>query len=62
MAVLGVAWAVCGIVVLTTRASGGTSQVFAIALFIIWFLVFLETAALATSRCPTGAVTSPAAR
>ncbi len=45
MAVLGVAWAVCGIVVLTTRASGGTSQVFAIVLFIIWFLVFLETAA-----------------
>ena len=44
MAVLGVAWAVCGIVVLTTHASGGTSQAFAISLFIIWFVVFLECA------------------
>jgi voltage-gated potassium channel len=44
MAVLGVAWAICGIVVLTTHASGTTSQVFVITLFIIWFVVFLETA------------------
>jgi len=44
MAVLGVAWAICGIVVLTTRASGGTSRVFVISLFVIWFVVFLETA------------------
>jgi voltage-gated potassium channel len=44
MAALGVAWAICGIVVLTTHASGTTSQVFVITLFIIWFVVFLETA------------------
>jgi voltage-gated potassium channel len=44
MAVLGVAWAVCGIVVLTTHASGGTSRAFVISLFIIWVVVFLEAA------------------
>jgi voltage-gated potassium channel len=44
MALLGVAWAVCGIVVLTTHASGGTSAAFVISLFIIWVVVFLETA------------------
>jgi voltage-gated potassium channel len=44
MAVLGVAWALCGIVVLTTHASGATSQAFVISLFVIWLLVFLETA------------------
>jgi voltage-gated potassium channel len=44
MAVLGVAWALCGIVVLTTHASGATSQVFVILLFAIWLVVFLEAA------------------
>jgi voltage-gated potassium channel len=44
MAVLGVAWAVCGIVVLTTHASGATSQAFVISLFVIWVVVFLEAA------------------
>jgi voltage-gated potassium channel len=44
MALLGVAWAVCGIVVLTTHASGTTSQAFVITLFVIWVVVFLETA------------------
>jgi voltage-gated potassium channel len=44
MAVLGVAWALCGIVVLTTHSTGGTSQAFVIALFIIWLMVFLEAA------------------
>jgi voltage-gated potassium channel len=44
MAVLGVAWAVCGIVVLTTHASGATSRAFVISLFVIWVVVFLEAA------------------
>jgi voltage-gated potassium channel len=44
MALLGVAWAVCGIVVLTTHASGGTSRTFVISLFVIWVVVFLEAA------------------
>lgn len=44
MAALGVAWAVCGIVVLTTHSSGATSQAFAVTLFIIWLVVLLETA------------------
>jgi voltage-gated potassium channel len=44
MAALGVAWAICGIVVLTTHASGTSSQVFVISLFIIWVVVFLEAA------------------
>jgi len=44
MALLGVAWAVCGIVVLTTHASGATSQAFVISLFVIWVVVLLEAA------------------
>jgi voltage-gated potassium channel len=42
MAVLGVAWIVCGIIVLTTHSTGATSKGFAVALFVIWFLVVLE--------------------
>jgi voltage-gated potassium channel len=44
MAALGVAWGVCGIVVLTTHSSGATSQAFVVALFIIWLVVVLEFA------------------
>ncbi len=42
MAALGVAWAVCGIVVLTTHSTGATSEAFVVALFAIWFVVVLE--------------------
>ena len=42
MAALGVAWAVCGIVVLTTHSTGATSEAFVVALFVIWFVVVLE--------------------
>jgi voltage-gated potassium channel len=42
MALLGVAWIICGIIVLTTHSTGATSKGFAIALFAIWFLVVLE--------------------
>jgi len=42
MAILGVAWTVCGIVVLTSHASGTTSRSFVIALFAIWFVVVVE--------------------
>jgi voltage-gated potassium channel len=45
LALLGVAWAVCGIVVLTTHSRGTTSQGFVIALFAIWVVVVLETLA-----------------
>ena len=45
LALLGVAWAVCGIIVLTTDSSGATSTGFVIALFAIWFVVVLETLA-----------------
>jgi voltage-gated potassium channel len=45
MAALGVAWAVCGIIVVTTHSSGGTSQAFVATLFIIWFVVVVETLA-----------------
>src|ERR1700722_6873181 len=44
MAALGVAWGVCGIIVLTTHSSGSTSQGFVAALFIIWLVVLLEFA------------------
>jgi voltage-gated potassium channel len=44
MAALGVAWGVCGIVVLTTHSSGSTSDGFVAALFIIWLVVLLEFA------------------
>ena len=44
MAILGVAWTVCGIVVLTSHASGTTSRYFVIALFAIWFVVVVEAA------------------
>src|ERR1019366_3709917 len=43
MAILGVAWTVCGIVALTSHASGTTSRSFVIALFAIWFVVVVET-------------------
>jgi voltage-gated potassium channel len=43
MALLGFAWAVCGIIVLTTHSKGSTSKGFAVALFVIWFLVVLES-------------------
>jgi voltage-gated potassium channel len=43
MALLGFAWAVCGIVVLTTHSKGTTSKAFVVALFVIWFLVVLES-------------------
>jgi voltage-gated potassium channel len=43
LALLGLAWAVCGIIVLTTHSRGGTSKAFVIALFAIWFVVVLET-------------------
>ncbi len=42
MAVLGLAWAVCGIVVLTTNSSGTTSEAFVVILFVIWLVVVLE--------------------
>ncbi len=42
MAMLGLAWAVCGIIVLTTHSTGATSEAFAVALFVIWFVVVLE--------------------
>jgi voltage-gated potassium channel len=42
MAALGIAWALCGIVVLTTHSSGSTSKGFAIALFVIWLVILLE--------------------
>jgi voltage-gated potassium channel Kch len=44
MAALGVAWLVCGIVVLTTHSSGSTSQAFVVSLFVIWLVVVLEFA------------------
>lgn len=44
MAVLGVAWTVCAIVVVTTHASGATSRGFVIALFVIWLVVVVECA------------------
>jgi voltage-gated potassium channel len=43
LALLGVAWTVCGIIVLTTDSTGMTSKAFVIALFAIWFLVVLES-------------------
>jgi voltage-gated potassium channel len=43
MALLGFAWAVCGIIVLTTHSRGTTSKAFVVALFVIWFLVVLES-------------------
>ncbi len=42
MAALGVAWAVCGIVVVTTHSTGSTSEAFVVALFVIWSVVVLE--------------------
>ncbi len=42
MAALGLAWAVCGIVVITTHSTGTTSEAFVVALFVIWFLVVVE--------------------
>jgi voltage-gated potassium channel len=44
MAALGVAWAICGIVVLTTHSSGSTSAGFVIALFVIWLIILIECA------------------
>ena len=44
MAALGIAWTVCGIVVLTSHTSGTRSKPFVIALFVIWLVVFLEFA------------------
>jgi voltage-gated potassium channel len=43
MALLGLAWTVCGIIVLTTHSTGVTSRAFVVALFAIWFLVVLES-------------------
>jgi voltage-gated potassium channel len=45
MAALGVIWAICGIVVLTTHSSGSTSTGFVIALFVIWLVILVECAA-----------------
>jgi voltage-gated potassium channel len=42
MAALGVAWAVCGIIVLTTHSTGTTSEAFVVALFVIWLIIVLE--------------------
>ncbi len=42
MAALGVAWAVCGIIVLTTHSTGATSEAFVVALFVIWLIIVLE--------------------
>jgi voltage-gated potassium channel len=42
MAALGVAWAVCGIIVLTTHSTGATSKAFVVALFVIWLIIVLE--------------------
>jgi voltage-gated potassium channel len=45
LALLGVAWAVCGIIVITTDSRGAASKGFVIALFAIWLVVVLETLA-----------------
>jgi voltage-gated potassium channel len=42
MAALGVAWTVCGIIVLTTHSTGATSKAFVVTLFVIWFVVVVE--------------------
>lgn len=42
MTALGVAWAVCGIVVLTSHSTGTTAQGFVLALFLIWSVVVVE--------------------
>jgi voltage-gated potassium channel len=44
LAALGVAWSVCGIVVLTSHSSGPAPQAFVIGLFAIWFVLVVETA------------------
>ena len=44
MAVLGVAWAVIGIVVLTTDSQGLAPEALVTALFMIWFLIVVEFA------------------
>jgi voltage-gated potassium channel len=43
MALLGVAWTVCGIVVVTTHETGVAPEAFVVALFTIWFLIVLES-------------------
>jgi voltage-gated potassium channel len=42
LAALGVAWLVCGIIVLSTRSTGRTSEAFVVALFVIWLIIVLE--------------------
>jgi voltage-gated potassium channel len=42
MAVLGVAWAVIGIVALTSNSRGAVPEAFVAALFVIWFIVLAE--------------------
>jgi voltage-gated potassium channel len=45
MTLLGLAWAVIGIVILTTNASGLAPQALVVTLFILWLVVVVECAA-----------------
>jgi len=42
MAALGVAWAVIGIIVLTTDSKGLAPEALVTALFVIWFIIVVE--------------------